>query len=225
MPKRNTANRPTRILDAANELIALYGYDKTTVSDIAREAGVAKGAVYLHWASKEQLFDALIIREAQRVMEDFLARLEADPSGGMLARMYLHGILALKNNPLLCALYTHDSRILGNYVHAQDVQRYTNRFLFGQTFVEQMQAAGLARTDLSAQVLAYLMSVISYGFIGIETIIPASMAPSLEETGEAMAALMQSGLAGPGDNSAPGREAMQAMVAFLRQQYGETLKE
>jgi len=225
MSGRNTANRAARILDAAAGLIAHYGYDKTTISDIAHEAGVAKGAVYLHWASKEALFNALILREVQRVLEDFLQRLETDPDGGTLPGMYLHGILAMKNNPLMCALYPRDSRVLGNYVHALDAQRYTSRFLFGRTFVEHMQAAGLARTDLSAEVLAYLMSIISYGFIGIETIIPNHMAPSLEETAAAMAALMQSGITGEGGDSAPGRQAMQTMIELLRQQYRDANKE
>ena len=45
--------RERRILDAAVRLIAHYGYDKTTVGDIAHEAGVSKGAVYLHWPGKD----------------------------------------------------------------------------------------------------------------------------------------------------------------------------
>ena len=55
--------REQRILDAASRLIAHYGYDKTTVSDVAREAGVSKGAIYLHWKSKTALFEALLFRE------------------------------------------------------------------------------------------------------------------------------------------------------------------
>ena len=60
----NNQERADRILDAASKLIVHYGYDKTTVSDIAREAGVSKGAIYLHWASKDDLFEALIFRES-----------------------------------------------------------------------------------------------------------------------------------------------------------------
>lgn len=55
--------RAHRILDAAAALILRWGYNKTTVDDIAREAGVAKGTIYLHWKMKEDLFGALIQRE------------------------------------------------------------------------------------------------------------------------------------------------------------------
>ena len=60
MAENNTTNpeRQERILEAAAKLMAHYGYDKTTVSDIAEEAGISKGAVYLHYKGKEELFDA-----------------------------------------------------------------------------------------------------------------------------------------------------------------------
>ncbi|MCB0031981.1 MAG: helix-turn-helix transcriptional regulator, partial [Anaerolineales bacterium] len=45
MEKSDNPERETRILQAAAQLFAHYGFDKTTVSDIAREAGVSKGAI------------------------------------------------------------------------------------------------------------------------------------------------------------------------------------
>ncbi len=54
--------RADRILDAAAELILRWGYRKTTIDDIARQAGVAKGTIYLHWKTREDLFMALLTR-------------------------------------------------------------------------------------------------------------------------------------------------------------------
>ena len=65
MTKSDNEERRERVLNVAAELIVHYGYDKTTVSDIAREAGISKGAIYLHFDSKEALFEALITRELQ----------------------------------------------------------------------------------------------------------------------------------------------------------------
>ena len=70
MPEKNDEReqripeREQRILSAAAERIAHYGYDKTTIEEIARDAGISKGAVYLHFRSKEQLFEALLLRES-----------------------------------------------------------------------------------------------------------------------------------------------------------------
>ena len=49
--------RAERILDAALELLQRWGYRKTTIEDIAKQAGVAKGTVYLHWKTRDALFE------------------------------------------------------------------------------------------------------------------------------------------------------------------------
>ena len=66
--------RADRILDAAAELMLRWGYNKTTIDDIARLAGVAKGTIYLHWKTREDLFTALMRREYIRLVEDIQQR-------------------------------------------------------------------------------------------------------------------------------------------------------
>ncbi len=47
------------ILDAALRLFSQYGYRRTSIDDIARDAEIAKGTVYLSFRSKEEIFRAL----------------------------------------------------------------------------------------------------------------------------------------------------------------------
>ena len=61
--------REERLLDAATTLLVRWGYRKTTIDDVAREAGVGKGTIYLHWKDKNDLFRAAIWREQQRYSE------------------------------------------------------------------------------------------------------------------------------------------------------------
>ena len=56
------AERREQILDAALRLWTEHGFDATTVDALAREAGVAKGTVYLYFATKEELFAAAVER-------------------------------------------------------------------------------------------------------------------------------------------------------------------
>ena len=51
-----SAGKYTRILDAAQALFWRYGVRRTSIDDVAQEAGVAKGTVYLYFDSKETLF-------------------------------------------------------------------------------------------------------------------------------------------------------------------------
>lgn len=57
------------ILDATERLLARYGYRKMTVEDIAREVGVGKGTIYLHFSSKEEIVLSHVDRIVERVKE------------------------------------------------------------------------------------------------------------------------------------------------------------
>ena len=56
------------ILDAVDALLAKYGYGKMTVEDVAKQVGIGKGTIYLHFPSKEELVLAHIDRIAERVI-------------------------------------------------------------------------------------------------------------------------------------------------------------
>lgn len=60
------------ILDAVERLLGRYGYQKMTLDDIAREAGVGRRTIYLHFPSKEEV----ALRSIDRVVERVLVRLQ-----------------------------------------------------------------------------------------------------------------------------------------------------
>ncbi len=74
------------ILEAATRLFARYGFRRTAMEDIAREAGVAKGTVYLYFDSKDAVYLAVQARDAAEV----LARCDqaAAAPGGFRDRLY-----------------------------------------------------------------------------------------------------------------------------------------
>ncbi len=69
-----------RILDAAAGLFLQYGYKRTTVEDIAEAAGIAKGSVYLHFKSKDEVFGAVSRRMCRRVLDAMRGAAEAPGS-------------------------------------------------------------------------------------------------------------------------------------------------
>ena len=58
--KRRKADRPKEIVAAAMEIFAEKGFAAARLDDIAARAGVSKGALYLYFATKEDLFRAVI---------------------------------------------------------------------------------------------------------------------------------------------------------------------
>jgi len=60
--KRDSAATKESFLDAAEALFAERGFDRTTVRDIAREAGVNQALLFRYFGSKEALFEEVIAR-------------------------------------------------------------------------------------------------------------------------------------------------------------------
>jgi AcrR family transcriptional regulator len=67
-----------QILDAAGRAFGQYGFRKTTLADIVREAGVARATVYKHFSSKEEIFQAVIDREVADILVSVRAAVERE---------------------------------------------------------------------------------------------------------------------------------------------------
>jgi AcrR family transcriptional regulator len=70
------------ILDAAEELFAVRGFDGTSMREIALEAGVAQALLHYHFKTKEGLFEAMFTRRSSAINRIRLARLDAMLSRG-----------------------------------------------------------------------------------------------------------------------------------------------
>lgn len=60
--------RKNEILDAADELFGQKGFDGTSTNDILEKVGIARGTLYHHFKSKEDIMDALIERYSARLL-------------------------------------------------------------------------------------------------------------------------------------------------------------
>ena len=59
---KNPEERKNEILDAADHLFTQKGFDGTSTNDILEAVGIARGTLYYHFKSKEDIMDALIER-------------------------------------------------------------------------------------------------------------------------------------------------------------------
>ena len=57
-----------RIIAATLVTLARYGVAKTTLEDVAKEAGCARATVYRYFGGKQQLLHAMVVHESQRVL-------------------------------------------------------------------------------------------------------------------------------------------------------------
>lgn len=182
--------RAHRILDAAAELIERWGYKKTAVDDIARLAGVAKGTIYLHWKTREDLFMTLILRESLEATQIVQEQIDNDPEGMYLSQMLKHTLSVTLARPLAKALFTQDISILGELLQNSQgdlsflVQQ---KVLFGQQLFEFFRSKGTLRTDQSLEKQLKIYRAIVTGFITTDPSLPEVYQSSPEEAAELMA--------------------------------------
>ena len=75
---KSAEERREEIMDAAAELFSTRGYEETTTTDIMKKVGIAKGTLYYHFASKEEILDAMIERMGRRLIATARACAAAD---------------------------------------------------------------------------------------------------------------------------------------------------
>ncbi|MCE7984195.1 MAG: TetR/AcrR family transcriptional regulator [Caldilinea sp. CFX5] len=218
--RSDNTDREQRILAAAAQLIVHYGYDKTNVSDIAEAAGISKGAVYLHFTSKDDLFEALLYREVIKYGESWLAHIEADPQGGTIGGIYKAVLYAINHNPFMRAIVKQDPRIFGNYLRKpQHLFTASASPALRVEFLQAMQAAGAIRRDVDPQVMSHIMDMLSYGLVGLPTSKPAHQIPPFDAVIDAIAEMMDRMLTPTaGDPGAAGKQVIRDLAATARTQ-------
>lgn len=86
--------RKNEIVDAAAILFAEKGFDRTTTNDILEAVGIAKGTLYHHFKSKEEIMDALIDRQTGSILT--MAQAVADDRSIPVEERMVRTIMALR---------------------------------------------------------------------------------------------------------------------------------
>lgn len=188
-PPQDASQRLARahhILDVAGDLVLRWGYDKTTVEDIARRAGVAKGTIYLHWKTREELFAALLRRERVEMITEVRRRIGEGPATlRELLRLLASETLS---RPLIRASVLGDSEVLGRLTRQKRDRTAGAELDAGfQGYFGTLLEHGALRSDLSpAEQVTTLVSIL-YGFLSVPSMMPAGYRPADERLAELIA--------------------------------------
>ena len=159
----DAGSKTEAILVAAVRLFTQFGYRRTSMDDVAREAGVAKGTLYLYYAGKAEVFRAM----QQRNVEDAEARCDEAEAAGDTFRERLAGVLD-GNYGWMHARYgasEHLSELgvtrstVGADIAARSEAAYSSRLVRLFEAADQageinLSRSGLGAEDLTATVLA-----------------------------------------------------------------------
>jgi AcrR family transcriptional regulator len=102
-----------RVLDATLTCIARVGVAKTTLDDVAREAGCARATVYRYFPGKQPLLNAVVAREADRITAAVLhAAIDADDLTGAASAVLMTGAEFLLGHDALRFVLTVEPELL-----------------------------------------------------------------------------------------------------------------
>ena len=149
---------PTRakLFDAAAALIGEQGLHATTVDQIVERAGVAKGTVYYHFKSKDELFQALLVEGLKRLADALRAEADsaASPSAALagIVRAELANILRYEAfaRLMMSQVWRADS------LWGEEALRMLRDDIFAaiRLVIETGRSAGDFRADLDAEMAA-----------------------------------------------------------------------
>lgn len=218
-------DRRQHILDAAAELIIRHGYDKTTVGDIAEEAGIGRGLVYLLFKNKEDIFEALMRREVLEYSRTWLEHIEADPRGGTIGGIYRAVLYAIKSRPFMAAIMRRDRQIVGRYLRKPDsLFASLQSSSMSVESLRALQEVGAVRQDIDPVVTAHILDMLSYGMITIGDFKNPNQLPPYDVLMEAMADMVDRLLTPEDGGNVEGGKGVVRQIAAQSRAYFEQLQ-
>ncbi len=148
-----------RILESATSEFAEYGFENTSIQQIAKKAEISVGSVYKYFENKEELF-AMVVKENLALLEELLLHHSASDEDIIVkAEKVLKELLRFsKKHPQLIKLYcaittgnnTEFSRLLAQRVESISASIYTE-------VIKKAQISGEVRKDIDPRIFAFLL--------------------------------------------------------------------
>lgn len=161
---KEAAERRNEILDVAEELFALNGYDATSTNDILSRIGIARGTLYYHFESKESILDALINRITGGLLAK--ARMIASESDFSVVDRMVQCVMALNvDSPIGAEVMEQVHKPQNALMH----QKMQENLLSGIVpiiidLVEEGIKEGIFKTDYPTQTVEMIMIYSSEAF-------------------------------------------------------------
>ncbi len=146
------------ILRAAIRVFANNGYFNSKVADIAREAGVADGTVYLYFKSKEEILHSVFDKSMEDAIADGRKRLEGvnDPREKLrrIAQLHLERLGADRD---LAVVFQVELRGSTKFMEEFSAAGFAEYLGLIRSTIEEGQRACVFRSELNAKVMAKIL--------------------------------------------------------------------
>jgi AcrR family transcriptional regulator len=166
------------VLDAAAACLARHGISKTTLSDIAREMGVAPSTVYRKVGSVDNVTMLLFAREAQRFLERVPATLTTASGPRAITTLMTDAIQTLADDPVAAKVLRDEGDWMGRMVTRQLDHLLAQGVEVAVPLLEAAMAAGFIRTQDPERLAHWLLRIALAALVAPP---PGDLATSLDE--------------------------------------------
>jgi AcrR family transcriptional regulator len=166
-----------RIVAEARRHFFTYGFRRVTMDDLARELGMSKKTLYVHFASKAELLQAVLLDKTRNVETD-LKRITSDLSSDFLAALH----------KLLAVIQGHMGEIQPPFV--RDIQREAPEMfklierrrrdlihLYFGKLVEEGRKSGIIRDDIPTRLIVEILFAAVQGIMNPEKLTELDLNP------------------------------------------------
>jgi TetR/AcrR family transcriptional regulator, fatty acid metabolism regulator protein len=192
--------KPQQIIDAAIRVFARNGYYHSRVSDIAREAGVASGTIYLYFRTKDDILVTLF-RDKMAEWLVFLRRAiahEPDAAAKLRRLVALH-FKILEDHADLAEVVQVELRQGQKFLRGEAAHEVTAYFALIGSVLEEGMTAGVIRPRLPVKVATKML----FGAMDqmATSWVLGKRGYRLSDTADAVAEIFLRGVASDGDGS------------------------
>ncbi len=163
-PDESPALETDPVLDAARESILAVGLRRTTLTDVARRAGVSRMTIYRRWSDVQALLADLLVREWGDLVRATPVVGDGEVTATSLAHSVTAMVRALREDPLFARIVEVDPELLLPYVLER---RGRNQELLREVLAHAVragQATGAVR-EVDADLLARSILLSAQGFL------------------------------------------------------------
>ena len=176
--KRRREETREKLLHSALTVFATHGYERATVDEIVRDAGFSKGAFYVHFESKEDLFWAMLEGRIDYLQDAMRGAMDTTQSVADNQRRILEAIFALdkqdKHWPALFVEFVaHAAR--NERVREKLNEMYQRWHRFTVEMLEEGRTAGRVRNDLDLDFIASVTMALIEGSLMQSRLAPDSV--------------------------------------------------
>ena len=204
------------VLLATSDLVVNDSVGAVSIRSVASRVDLSETELLRLFPTLTDLLVSMVNREYTAMFHVVLDNVERDPLGGLLSRIVRYTLTAIYERPLARALYLSDPSGLNSIMRASYGLDHTPHLHLRESFVEQMQLAGMIRDDVEPAWITAAVSAIAAGMA------LTSPHDDLDDILDGMAMMLGRAVDADVDDTSPGKAVFRDYTWSLASRIGRS---